>query len=289
MEGDFNKQNRQNDKDVIVSTLFKNYDASMSKDVASWHDNKWGKIVYLLNDGIKHEGIKNEILLRDTNKFHEQVLHEHEMNNNDDTSNRILTQDILKMKNSIRLVKELLLKQELQQQKRNMINESKLNECETHIGKMNSYLLQIEKEIDENKITGKNKVMKMVGYDDLKNENGDYEFTMKENVYKLNEMFQYITFVYNNCLKNVENKDLDKNSDIIDIFDRNESSLSFRKQSKQQENNNNRNSKINVKGYEMYSFGVFGDVHTNDYEAFANIKDNPNVKIYVQGWYDDYG
>ena len=174
------------------------------------------------------------------------------------------------------MTKEILLKQELEQQQRNMSNESKLNECETHIGRMNGYLLQIEKEIHENKITGKNKVtIKMVGYDDLKKDDDNYEFTMKENVCRLNEMFQYNTFVYN--------KNLGEHSDIIDIFDGNESSLRFRKQSKQKESNNNSNSKINVKRYEIYSFSVFGDVHTNDYETFANITHTSMISLNTSG------
>ena len=87
MEGDFNKQDGQNDMDVIIFRLIENYGnthvASMPKDLASWYNYKWGNWAYLMDDGAKHGGIKNEIYLRNINSFHEQVLHVHEMSNTD--------------------------------------------------------------------------------------------------------------------------------------------------------------------------------------------------------------
>ena len=106
MEGPFKKQDGQNDLAVYFTRLLENCEnntnvASMSKDLSFWYDNNWGKIVYLLNDTVKHSGIKSEILLRNTNRFHEQVLHEHDMNNNDISLEYIKT-EIIKQKHTIK-------------------------------------------------------------------------------------------------------------------------------------------------------------------------------------------
>ena len=104
MEGDFNKQDGQHDIDVIISRLIKNYGnthvASMSKDLTSWYNYKWGNYAYLMDDGAKHGGIKNEIYLRNINSFHEQVLHVHEMSNND-ISLEYIENEIIKQKHTI--------------------------------------------------------------------------------------------------------------------------------------------------------------------------------------------
>ena len=136
-----------------------------------------------------------------------------------------------------------------------MINERRYNKFQTDIRKMNSFLLEIKKEIDANKITQKNKVtLKIFGeLDDLQN----YEHKMKANMYKLQEMYKYNTIMYDNCLTNIQNIDLGKNSNIIDNFGGNESSLNLRK-SQLQKKNNNSNSRMSVKGYE--TLGVFGDI-----------------------------
>ena len=151
MEGDFNRQDGQNDKDVIISRLIENYGgnmhvASMSKELASWYNYKWGNFAYLFNDGVKHNEIKNEIYLRNINSFHRQVLHEHEMSNND-ISLEYIEREITKQKHTIKEISDntqnidIVYKHEYERDERNEISDGNTKNHEVDIDKMKGVLL----------------------------------------------------------------------------------------------------------------------------------------------------
>ena len=153
---DFKKQDGQNDKDVFISRLLENYDSnikvpSVFKDSASWYDNKWGKIAHLLNDGANHDRIKIELLFRNLNNFHEQVLHEHEISNND-ISLKYIENEIIKQKHTIKKINDsaqnidIAHKYENEIHERNKISESNIKNHELDIEKMRSFLLEKEEQ-----------------------------------------------------------------------------------------------------------------------------------------------
>ena len=245
-------QNNENIKAADINTTIDKWDMECKEIQNEWQKRELEKCnLFDESFGILSDIEKTRLKLDKigiSSSASENTLIQIERNN---ASNGILTQDILIIQNFIRLAEERVLKQELERKERNMINEGIHDKFETHIRKMNSFLLEIKKEIDENNIMQKNSAtLKMVGgHDDLKNENINYEYKMKENMCKYNK------FMYDICLNNIQNIDIGKNSDIIDNLGGNESSLNLQKLQLKKENDNKSNSMMSVQGYvKIHSF-----------------------------------
>ena len=284
MEGDCQKQDRQNDKDVFFSRLLENYDGNinvppMFKDSASWYDNKWGKIAYLLNDGANHDRIKSALLLRNLKNFHEQVLHEHEMSNND-ISLKYIKNEIIKQKHTIEKISEsaqnidiaqnigIAHKYENEIHERNKISESNIKNYELDIEKMRSCLLEKEKQ-KFNIAEQHQEIVKIFGEcNEVIKEYFNFESTMVEKVCELSMMYNINTITYDNCLRDI--KCININSDrsmIVKGYDtkhtnKEDSLLNLQMQQQQQQQDNN--DIVTIMQEDAYYVEVDIKINTND-------------------------
>ena len=319
MEGYFKKQDGQSDKDVLITRLLENYDgsihvASMSKDLASWYDNEWGKFVYVVNVGVKHVGIKNEIYLTNINSFHEQVLHEHEMSNND-ISLEYIKNEIKKQKHTIKQITDSIQNFDSGHKYENEIDYGIL------IEKMKGVLP--EKEEKEFYIIEQHKRIEKIfdECDCLINEYFNSELTRVGKVCQLNMKYNMNSIMYDNCLRDIKSIDINSDKSIIvkgyekTNTNNEKSSLDFQKQ---QQHDNNNNDTITIVQENAYDGGEIQVTHLKMFsvDCRTEIIDSPihkvddiqnilyafslvimenvdncaliiSVKIDVQGWYDE--
>ena len=137
MKGNLEKENEQKDKDDVLLRIVGHYDCSadiacMSRELASWYGNHWGKIAFFIDDVLKHDGIKYELILKGIEKRIldvELLLKLHERN---DKIGKTFSFDLKTLENKLELEKENLLKQEVKMQEGD-VNEDNLDKYEMNL------------------------------------------------------------------------------------------------------------------------------------------------------------